>query len=51
MKQLFRYAFGRHETDADEPLIQKGVGTYFGTRISLEAIAAVFRECNSRLGG
>jgi hypothetical protein len=24
VRQLFRYAFGRHETGADEPLIQKG---------------------------
>jgi hypothetical protein len=28
VKQLFRYAFGRHETDADRPLLETGYGVF-----------------------
>jgi hypothetical protein len=38
VKQLFRYAYGRHETPADQPLIEKATGVFRGSQFRLKAL-------------
>jgi hypothetical protein len=38
VKQLFRYAYGRRETDADKPLIVKGTELFRGSQFQLKEL-------------
>jgi hypothetical protein len=38
VKQLFRYAFGRKETSADRPAIQKGLEVFRGSQFRLKEL-------------
>ena len=38
VKQLFRYAYGRRETDADEPLLKNAVEVFRGSQFRLKTL-------------
>ncbi len=42
VKQLFRYAFGRKETAADQPFIQKGLDVFRGSNFRWKALMLYF---------
>jgi hypothetical protein len=42
VRQLFRYAFGRHETGADDPLIQQGAQVFRGAEFRWKQLLLFF---------
>jgi hypothetical protein len=38
VKQLFRYAYGRHETDADAPVLKEAAEVFRGSQFSLKTL-------------